>query len=92
METLPPALLRDLMQRQQVVINDGAVAEGAEGEAEELHDAMEEGAPTRIIQPGEEIAECAVCLCEMEPGQKVRKLPCNHKFHAACIAGIAGCT
>ncbi|KAJ4952584.1 hypothetical protein NE237_029416 [Protea cynaroides] len=30
--------------------------------------------------------ECAVCLCELSDGEKVRLLPkCNHRFHVDCI-------
>ena len=28
---------------------------------------------------------CSVCLCDMETGESVRRLPCHHLFHAACI-------
>lgn len=28
---------------------------------------------------------CTICTEEFEPGQDVRLLPCNHKFHPACI-------
>jgi E3 ubiquitin-protein ligase ATL10/75/76/77/78 len=29
---------------------------------------------------------CAICLCDFEPGERVRVLPkCNHGFHVRCI-------
>jgi len=28
---------------------------------------------------------CAICLCDLEPGEERRALPCNHAYHAACI-------
>ena len=30
-------------------------------------------------------AECRVCLCELEEGEKVRKLQCRHMFHRDCL-------
>jgi hypothetical protein len=27
---------------------------------------------------------CAVCLCEFEHGDELRRLPCGHRFHATC--------
>lgn len=44
--------------------------------------------PDQIFQAKdfEEGLECAVCLCELEEGEKVRFLPkCNHGFHLQCI-------
>lgn len=30
--------------------------------------------------------ECSICLCEVQPGDSVRRLPsCEHTFHRACI-------
>ncbi|KAM3219258.1 RING-H2 finger protein ATL32 [Capsicum annuum] len=29
--------------------------------------------------------ECAVCLCEIEEGEAVRELICNHSFHKVCL-------
>jgi hypothetical protein len=28
---------------------------------------------------------CSICLCEYEQGMELRKLPCMHEFHNACI-------
>jgi len=36
-----------------------------------------------IEQKTEEL--CSVCMCEFEIGDKVKKLPCTHEFHADCI-------
>lgn len=32
-----------------------------------------------------EAAECAICLCSIEPGAEIRELRCNHLFHGACL-------
>ncbi|OMP02508.1 Zinc finger, RING-type [Corchorus olitorius] len=33
----------------------------------------------------QESNECAVCLSELEEGEKVRKLKCKHTFHKDCL-------
>ena len=33
----------------------------------------------------EEEVECAVCLCNVEDGEEVRELRCNHIFHRVCL-------
>eukprot|EP01091_Cochliopodium_minus_P009957 TRINITY_DN2568_c0_g1_i2.p2 TRINITY_DN2568_c0_g1~~TRINITY_DN2568_c0_g1_i2.p2 ORF type:complete len:146 (-),score=27.89 TRINITY_DN2568_c0_g1_i2:6-443(-) len=33
----------------------------------------------------EEDAQCSVCLCEFEKGDKIRTLNCNHFYHRDCI-------
>lgn len=30
--------------------------------------------------------ECAICLCEWEPGEAIKVTPCSHCFHEECIA------
>lgn len=30
---------------------------------------------------------CAICLCDMEEGDNVKKLVCRHVFHDACVMG-----
>ncbi|KAL6052974.1 RING/U-box superfamily protein [Balamuthia mandrillaris] len=32
-----------------------------------------------------ETASCRICLCEYEPQEQMRLLPCNHHFHCTCI-------
>ncbi|KAL6010489.1 hypothetical protein ACLOJK_000922 [Asimina triloba] len=44
--------------------------------------------PVVVFSPGDfkDGLECAVCLCEVSDGEKVRLLPkCNHGFHLDCI-------
>lgn len=37
------------------------------------------------LKQGEERGRCCVCLCDMTSGDCVKRLPCNHHFHADCI-------
>ncbi|CBZ53427.1 Zinc finger (C3HC4 RING finger) protein, related [Neospora caninum Liverpool] len=32
------------------------------------------------------LCRCAICLCEFEENDWIRRLPCQHFFHSACIA------
>ena len=29
--------------------------------------------------------QCVICVCDFVPGEKVRLLPCLHRYHSACI-------
>jgi len=31
------------------------------------------------------LCKCLICQCSYEEGEKLRKLPCNHYFHAECV-------
>ena len=32
-----------------------------------------------------EVDKCTICLCELDDGEDVRRLPCMHLFHVACV-------
>uniref|UniRef100_A0A7N2MSJ7 RING-type domain-containing protein n=1 Tax=Quercus lobata TaxID=97700 RepID=A0A7N2MSJ7_QUELO len=37
-------------------------------------------------KPGtREEVECAVCMCEIEEGEEIRQLTCDHLFHRVCL-------
>ncbi|KAF2147852.1 hypothetical protein K461DRAFT_73443 [Myriangium duriaei CBS 260.36] len=36
-------------------------------------------------QNNEEAPSCSICTDDFEPGQDMRVLPCDHKFHPACV-------
>ncbi|XP_062197567.1 E3 ubiquitin-protein ligase ATL41-like [Phragmites australis] len=39
-----------------------------------------------VVTAGAGDGDCAVCLAELEPGEKARALPrCGHRFHVECI-------
>ncbi|XP_050921969.1 E3 ubiquitin-protein ligase ZSWIM2 isoform X2 [Lates calcarifer] len=40
---------------------------------------------SRLLDEGQ---QCRICLQNFNPGQRVRTLPCHHKFHMDCVDGI----
>jgi len=59
------------------------------GMSEETIDAV----TTEVLGPKEEREQqenaqmtCMVCLCDFETGDEVKRLPCNHTFHSACVS------
>ncbi len=40
---------------------------------------------SRLLQHGE---QCRLCLRSYQIGERVRRLPCRHKFHIDCIGKI----
>jgi len=41
--------------------------------------------PTKTITAEDTKENCCICLNDFEEGDKVRSLPCLHKFHVQCI-------
>jgi len=41
--------------------------------------------PTQTLTEVAKEEKCCICLCDMETGVEVRRLPCTHYFHVECI-------
>jgi hypothetical protein len=66
---------------QAVTTGDGTVHETGIGPDEHTH---AEGSHTEAQGVSEHLG-CSICTEDFEKGEDVRVLPCNHKFHPACI-------
>ncbi|TMS11653.1 E3 ubiquitin-protein ligase Zswim2 [Larimichthys crocea] len=57
--------------------------------ADLLPDSVSECLPVIRVRPGsrllDEGQQCRICLQDFSLGQRVRTLPCQHKFHADCV-------
>ena len=38
------------------------------------------------IATEDELANCSICLCEYEDGERIVKLPCSHEYHDDCVS------
>jgi len=45
-----------------------------------------DGYESRPVTPSLEGSSCSVCMCDFEPDESVKVLPCKHLFHKECIA------
>jgi len=90
---LPPGL-------QMLLLNTDAIGSGdvyerlmdvqemlqnRRGMSPETIDSMEHSKWDEHEDEDNKQTQCMVCLCDFENEEKVRKLPCSHVFHCACI-------
>ena len=45
---------------------------------------MHQNIYNKIIIIGDQTS-CVICICDFEPRQMLRVLPCSHEFHAKCV-------
>ena len=69
----PPETLARMIRIDKLTLNQVLLLDEEEYESE--HENNDEN----------EAACCAICLEEFEPKEKVRVLPCGHKFHEDCL-------
>lgn len=43
--------------------------------------------PVKKASKEDEEVRCCICMCDVEEGEELRILPCNHKYHKSCIDG-----
>lgn len=48
--------------------------------------------PEIVATEADEELSCVVCMCDIEKGDKLRVLPCTHKYHKKCIDRMYHCT
>lgn len=63
---------------------------GANGSTAEADDGIAAATPAASAEnlgtPGGDIyTGCTICTDEFEPGEDIRVLPCDHRFHPACV-------
>lgn len=58
-----------------------AVADSADDADAPTPSGSDGGAPA----PAAALQQCTICLERFEPGQRARRLPCAHVFHAECV-------
>ena len=80
---------QELELRQRAMANNAARRQQRQ-EAHQRHtDLVLESLPTHVYDGAKDAFDndtCSICLGEFEDGESLRKLPCDHSFHADCIA------
>ncbi|KAK1607313.1 hypothetical protein QYE76_030986 [Lolium multiflorum] len=41
--------------------------------------------PSAVVAPGDDGEECAVCKDGVAAGERVKRMPCSHRYHEGCI-------
>merc|ERR1712100_331881 len=74
-----PVSVLNMLSRQKYLPlntgnNSGKDDEVADSSSVDLHKFIQDDSPS-----------CSICICELEKGEEIMILPCNHVFHAECI-------
>jgi hypothetical protein len=77
---------RRLLRSLAIAGADGDDRDGTAPSPRGLDPAVLAAIPVVAVGPGAAGGDCAVCLAELEIGEKARALPrCGHRFHVECI-------
>ena len=83
------AMRREREEREQARL-DSAVTNsyaGAVSAAPEWQPAADDAVRTLRWTTATEAADCSICYDEFAVGEKVREVPCGHRFHNECLLG-----
>eukprot|EP00928_Gymnodinium_smaydae_P056735 TRINITY_DN40060_c0_g1_i1.p1 TRINITY_DN40060_c0_g1~~TRINITY_DN40060_c0_g1_i1.p1 ORF type:complete len:625 (+),score=140.50 TRINITY_DN40060_c0_g1_i1:271-1875(+) len=77
----------DVGERIMAAQESRALARTRDAAAAAVRQAAEERSWAEILREGveDQDQQCVVCLCDFAPDDRVRRLPCRHVFHCACI-------
>lgn len=66
-------------------LDESSSSGAARAEEKCLQQSLVAALPLSKVAAGSTIAQCMICLENMEVGAKIRTLPCMHVFHCKCI-------
>ena len=70
---------------QDRTLHNGSHIDEEATEAAGTSSSAADGAQATGSRPEDENASCSICTEDFEKGQDIRVLPCDHKFHPACV-------
>mmetsp|Transcript_82433 Transcript_82433/g.229726 ORF Transcript_82433/g.229726 Transcript_82433/m.229726 type:complete len:557 (-) Transcript_82433:83-1753(-) len=68
----------------------GRPSSGLSESALRLATTEETWSPEARERLGLDQVRCVVCLCDFQDGERLRRLPCDHMFHAGCVDECLG--